>query len=91
VHPVLTDLLLYCHDAKFCSAGNLCVQLMVYLLGLCTSSQFQCFGRNGCTHRQCPVGLGFKMSFRKFGEVDFKEESAIFGYILQGNFGEFID
>ena len=31
------------------------------------------------------------MSFRKFGEVDFEEELTIFGYILRGDFREFID
>jgi hypothetical protein len=62
-----------------------------FLLGPCTSSQFQCFGCNGCIHRQSPVGLGFKMGFGKYGEVYFKEESTIAGYILWGNFGEFID
>ncbi len=31
------------------------------------------------------------MSFRKFGEVDFEEESTIFGYILWGDFREFLD
>ena len=89
--PVLTDLLLYCRDAKFCSAGDLCVQSTAYSLGPCTSSRFQCFGHNGCIHRQCPIGLGFEMSLRKFREVDFKEESTIFGYILRGDFREFID
>jgi hypothetical protein len=49
------------------------------------------FGLNGCIHCQCPVGLGFKMRFGKFGEVDFKEESTIAGYVLWGDFGEFID
>jgi hypothetical protein len=60
-------------------------------LGPCTSSRFQCFGRNGCIHRKSPVGLGFKMGFGKLGEVDFKEESTITGYILWGDFGELID
>jgi hypothetical protein len=31
------------------------------------------------------------MSFRKFREVDFKEELTIFGYILRSNFRKFID
>ncbi len=31
------------------------------------------------------------MSFCKFRKVDFEEESTIFGYILRGNFREFID
>jgi hypothetical protein len=31
------------------------------------------------------------MGFGKFGEVDFKEESTIAGYILWGDFGKFID
>jgi hypothetical protein len=31
------------------------------------------------------------MSFGKFGEVDFKEDSTIGGYILWGDFGKFID
>ncbi len=91
MHPVLVDLLLYCRDAKLCSAGNLCVQSTAYSLGPCTSSRFQCFGRNGRIHRQCPVGLGVEMSFCKLGEIDFEKESAIFGDLLRGDFCELID
>ncbi len=91
MHPVLADLLLYCGDAEFHSAGNFCVQSAPYSLGPCTLSRFQCFGLNGRIHRQRPIGLGFEMIFRKLGEIDFVKESTIFGDLLRGDFREFID